>query len=121
MPLHADATMWFASRGSTVTAKTSESSIIPFLIRRQFFPLSVDLYARHHVPAYIVLVFRGSVASESILTGMVVDEIFSQSSPEFLDIHTPLRVPARITSGSLSDWVIAWIDSPRSSFASFHL
>src|SRR5690242_587100 len=114
MPLHAEAMMWLASRGSIFTAKTSESSIIPSLIKRQFLPLSVVLYARHQVPAYIVLVFRGSTAIESMFTGIDVESIFSQSSPESLDIQTPSSVPRTMIFGSAVDCVIAWIDSFRS-------
>src|SRR5258706_7713439 len=106
MPLQADAMICSGFRGSRSTTKTSESSIIPSFINCQLFPASVDLKGRHHVPAYIVVVFRGSMASESTLAGIVGDSTFSQSAPEFFDIHTPFVVPTRMMSGSFSDCVI---------------
>src|SRR5688500_12911267 len=105
MPLQAELMTCSGLRGSTAMAKTSESSIIPVLSSCQLFPESVVLYARHQVPAYIVLVFRGSIASESIFTGIDVDDIFCQSAPEFFEIQTPLIVPASSTLGSIGDWV----------------
>src|SRR5690606_9676898 len=103
MPLHAEATIYSGFRGLIVIANTSESSIIPSRMSFQLAPASVVLYARHHVPAYIVLASRGSIASESMLTGIVAEEIFFQLAPESFEIQAPSVVPATRIEGSVGD------------------
>ena len=64
---------------------------------------------------------RGSIASESTFTGALDEDSFSQLSPEFLDIQTPLVEPTKIMFGSNLDCVIEWMASVFNSFASFHV
>src|SRR5215831_15856508 len=66
MPEQALANTMEGLAGSTMTEKTSESSIMPLLMCCQVAPPSEVFQARCQVPAYSVSGFFGSTAMDSI-------------------------------------------------------
>src|SRR5262245_42491664 len=75
--------------------KTSESSIMPFLIWCQLPPPSVVFHARCQVPAYITSGFLGSMASDSmsLMSLWPSGEMRFQLSPPSMLRKTPSSAP----------------------------
>src|SRR6516164_2621191 len=111
MPEQALANTFCGLLESTITEKTSESSIMPLLMCSQLVPPSGVFHARCQVPAYTTFGSFGSTAIDSIcLISGLLAEMRSQELPASLLRNTPSSAPVTTTFGSEAANAIARMD-----------